>query len=76
MEPKRSEKPDVEAYSLFKLGKNSHENLSVFMLAFNWIFGILIKYVLGSKLPLFPYSRGWETQPNSRGLYTHYKDSY
>ena len=32
--------------------------------------------VPGSKLPLFPYSRGWETQPNSRGLYTHYKDSY
>ena len=22
-----------------------------------------------------PYNRGWETQPNSRGLYTHYKDS-
>ena len=21
----------------------------------------------GSKLPLFPYNRGWETQPNSRG---------
>ena len=32
--------------------------------------------VPGSKLPLFPYNRGWETQPNSRGLYTHYKDSY
>ena len=31
--------------------------------------------VPGSKLPLFPYNRGWETQPNSRGLYTHYKDS-
>ena len=31
--------------------------------------------MLGSKLPLFPYNRGWETQPNSRGLYTHYKDS-
>ena len=29
------------------------------------------RYVLGSKLPLFPYGRGWETQPNSRGLYTH-----
>ena len=28
------------------------------------------------QLPLFPYNRGWETQPNSRGLYTHYKDSY
>ncbi len=27
------------------------------------------------QLPLFPYNRGWETQPNSRGLYTHYKDS-
>ena len=24
----------------------------------------------------FPYNRGWENQPNSRGLYTHYKDSY
>ena len=24
-------------------------------------------YVLGSKLPLFPCKRGWETQPNSRG---------
>ncbi len=31
--------------------------------------------VLWSKLPLFPYHRGWETQPNSRVLYTHYKDS-
>ena len=30
---------------------------------------------LKSKLQLFPYNRGWETQPNSRGLYTHYKDS-
>ena len=30
---------------------------------------------IGSKLPLFPYNRGWETQPNSRGLYTHYRDS-
>ena len=30
----------------------------------------------GSKVPLFPYNRGWENQPNSRGLYTHYKDSY
>ena len=29
--------------------------------------------MLGSKLPLFPYNRGH--QPNSRGLYTHYKDS-
>ena len=28
------------------------------------------------QLPLFPYNRGWETQPNSRGLNTHYKDSY
>ena len=27
------------------------------------------------QLPLFPYNRGWETQPNSRGLHTHYKDS-
>ena len=27
------------------------------------------------RLPLFPYNRGWETQPNSRGLYTHYKYS-
>ena len=25
--------------------------------------------------PWFPYNRGWENQPNSRGLYTHYKDS-
>ena len=25
----------------------------------------------GSKLPLFPYNREWENQPNSRGLYTH-----
>ncbi len=33
-------------------------------------------YVPGSKLPLFPDNRGWETQPNSRDLYTHYKDSY
>ena len=32
-------------------------------------------YVPGSKLPLFPYNRGWETQRNSRGLYIHYKDS-
>ena len=23
----------------------------------------------------FPYNRGWEAQPNGRGLYTHYKDS-
>ena len=30
---------------------------------------------IGSKLPVFPYNRGWETQPNSRGLYTHYKGS-
>ena len=28
-----------------------------------------------SKLPLFPYNRGWETQPNNRVLYTNYKDS-
>ena len=28
-----------------------------------------------SKLLLFPNSRGWENQPNSRGLYAHYKDS-
>ena len=27
------------------------------------------------QLPIFPYNRGWETQPNSRGLYTHYQDS-
>ena len=33
-------------------------------------------YVLGSKLPLFPYTViGDGHQPNSRGLYTHYKDS-
>ncbi len=31
--------------------------------------------VLGSKLPLFPYDKGWSST-NSRGLYTHYKDSY
>ncbi len=24
---------------------------------------------IGSKLPLFPYHRGWETQPNSVGVY-------
>lgn len=24
-------------------------------------------YVLKPKLPLFPYGRGWETQPDSRG---------
>ena len=28
-----------------------------------------------SKLPLFSYGRDGH-QPNSRGLYTHYKDSY
>ena len=34
-------------------------------------------YVPGSiQLPLFPYNRGWENQPNGRGLYTHYKDFY
>ncbi len=32
-------------------------------------------YVPGSKLPLFPYLIGDGHQPNSRGLYTHYKDS-
>ena len=31
-------------------------------------------YVLGSKLPLFLII-GDGHQPNSRGLYTHYKDS-
>ena len=31
--------------------------------------------MLGSKLPLFPYNRGWETQPNNRVLYTNYEDS-
>ena len=35
-----------------------------------------VAYVPGSKLPLFPYNRGQTHQPNSRGLYTHYKDSY
>ena len=40
----------------------------------NWELFFLEPYVPGSKLPLFPYNRGWETQPNSRGLYTHYKD--
>ena len=32
-------------------------------------------YVLGSKLTLFPYIIGDGHQPNSRGLYTHYKHS-
>ena len=36
---------------------------------------VRVSHVLGSKVPLFPYNRGWETQPNNRGLYTHYKDS-
>ena len=36
---------------------------------------VFLLHVLGSKLPLFPYNRGWENQPNSRGLYTNYKDS-
>ena len=31
-------------------------------------------FVLRSKLPLFPY-KGDGHQPNSRGLYTHDKDS-
>ena len=26
-------------------------------------------HVPGSKLPLFPYNRGWETQPKSVGVY-------
>ena len=30
----------------------------------------------GRSTPMtFPYNRGWETQPNSRGFYTRYKDS-
>ncbi len=29
-----------------------------------------------SKLPLFPYNRGWSSTQVRRGLYTHYKDSY
>ena len=33
-------------------------------------------FVLGSKLPLIPYMVGDGHQPNSRGLYTHYNDSY
>ena len=33
-------------------------------------------YVPGSKLPLFPYNRGWSSTQFRRGLYTHYKDSY
>ena len=32
-------------------------------------------HVPGSKLPLFSYGRDGH-QPNSRDLYTHYKDSY
>ena len=31
--------------------------------------------VPGSKLPLFPYNRGWSSTQVRRGLYTHYKDS-
>lgn len=30
--------------------------------------------VLGSKPSECPYNRGWESQPTSVGLYTHYKD--
>ena len=33
-----------------------------------------VSYVLGSKLPSFPYRTGCH-QPNNRGLYTHFKDS-
>ena len=32
--------------------------------------------VPGSKLPLFPYGRGWSSTQFRRGLYTHYKASY
>ena len=32
-------------------------------------------YVLGSKLPIFPYDRGWSSTQFRRGLYTNYKDS-
>ena len=32
----------------------------------NWVY--LPTCAIGSKVPLFPYNRGWETQPNSRGL--------
>ena len=32
-------------------------------------------YVLGSKLTLFPYNRGWSSTQFRRALYTHYKDS-
>ncbi len=35
----------------------------------------IYRFVLGSKLPLFSHGRDGH-QPNSRGLYTHYKDSY
>ena len=31
------------------------------------VLALINSNVLGSKLPLFPYNRGWETQPNSRG---------
>ena len=31
--------------------------------------------VLGSKLTLFPYNRGWSSTQFRRGLYTHYMDS-
>ena len=35
----------------------------------------LVLYVPGSKLPLFAYIIWDGHQPNSRGVYTHYKDS-
>ena len=31
--------------------------------------------VLGPKLPIFPYNRGWSSTQFRKGLYTHYKDS-
>ena len=30
---------------------------------------------IGSKLPIFPYNRGWSSTQVRRVLYTHYKDS-
>ena len=49
------------------------------MFVFLWIgrLGWLLVAICArvDQLPLFPYNRGWENQPNGRGLYTHYKDS-
>ena len=37
--------------------------------------GRALKCARVDHLPVFPYNRGWANQPNTRGLYTHYKDS-